>query len=124
MNAKGESGGEKKLKQGEVRVEGSCGVVAGCPLCALLRAGTESLKPAVLAGEAEACAAGDSQCVANIFLQRPSATDSLFLLYLFLDCYYYCLKGKFSISQVGTCAVVTRNQYVTSCRDLSLENGR
>lgn len=54
--------GGGKLKQGEVRVEGSCGVVAGCPLCALLRAGTESLKPAVLDGEAEAWAAGDSPC--------------------------------------------------------------
>ena len=38
-----------------MRVQGSCRTVAVCPVCILLRAGTDTMKPAVLAGEARAC---------------------------------------------------------------------
>lgn len=38
-----------------MRVRGSCRIVAVCPVCVLLRAGTDTMKPAVLARVAQAC---------------------------------------------------------------------
>lgn len=38
-----------------MRVRGSCRIVAVCPVCVLLRAGTDTMKPAVLARVARAC---------------------------------------------------------------------
>lgn len=38
-----------------MRVQGSCRTVAVRPVCVLLRAGTDTMKPAVLAGVVQAC---------------------------------------------------------------------
>ena len=47
--------GRKATQRESMRVQGSCRTVAGCPACVLLRAGTDTMKPAVLAGVARAC---------------------------------------------------------------------
>lgn len=88
----------RKATHGEnMRVWGSCRIVAVCPVCVLLRAGTDTMKPAVLARVARACLVTERHagrggvpgvqksrpvvrvdcCVTNVSLQRPSATGPL-----------------------------------------------
>jgi len=45
----------KKGQRENMRVQGSCRIVAVCPVCVLPRAGTDTMEPAVLAGVAWAC---------------------------------------------------------------------
>ena len=87
--------GRKATQRESMRVQGSCRFVAVCPMCILLRAGTDTMKPAVLAGVALACLLkerhteeGHTWCtrvkqwsadyfVTNVALQCPSATGPL-----------------------------------------------
>lgn len=46
---------ERRHRGRSMRVQGSCRTVAVRPVCVLLRAGTDTMKPAVLAGVVQAC---------------------------------------------------------------------
>ncbi|KAK5867941.1 hypothetical protein PBY51_012394 [Eleginops maclovinus] len=53
--------GRKATQRESMRVQGSCRAVAVCPVCVLLRAGTDTMEPAVLAAVARACLVTETQ---------------------------------------------------------------
>lgn len=53
-----------------MRVQGSCRIVALCPVCILLSAGADTMKPAVLARVARACLVTETHTAGVPTVQR------------------------------------------------------